>query len=428
MASSRDQYHIEAVEIQAYPKAITRETERRNALVFFVSYLFIFLAAPVFYVTVVQAALCDKLGASATVANLPTSANLIGNFAPIFLSWLIPCRLERSVVVWANALTSASLAIVCVVLIVPLENSVRIASLIAQSLIMGSTGSVSQVYMYQCLGRGTNLEGRVRALKLTFAAGPIFAVIGSLWGQYVLNRGIPALAYPYDFALLYFVGVVCMAGGAFVSRRYDLLPVEEEPRQPFFQYLVQSLKFYARSRSLALLWFAYVFWYFTLNGISNLSLYTREALGRDPKEFSGLMMALTFGCKSLAGFVLGVVAGRWGVRAPLIATSLLVGSAMLWAWAVPGYFYLLAFGLMGAGMLGGVYFPNYVSSSSSALTGARNLALLSLAAPVSSLSPALHGALTDTYGFPASFAFGIATALLALYLVWQLPSRPLPCH
>jgi len=34
----------------------------------------------------------------------------------------------------------------------------------------------------------------------------------------------------------------------------------------------------------------------------------------------------------------------------------------------------------------------------------------------------LHGALTDLFGFKASFAFGIATALLALWLVVHLPA------
>jgi hypothetical protein len=42
--------------------------------------------------------------------------------------------------------------------------------------------------------------------------------------------------------------------------------------------------------------------YFTRNAMPNLLLYTREALQRDPKEFSGIIMALRFGFKSEAGF------------------------------------------------------------------------------------------------------------------------------
>ena len=77
--------------------------------------------------------------------------------------------------------------------------------------------------------------------------------------------------------------------------------------------------------------------------MSNLSLYTRAAVGRDPKDLSGVILALRFGCKSLGGWALGVIALRSGIRAPLLATVLLLGGAALWAWSVPGYGFLLAF-------------------------------------------------------------------------------------
>ena len=77
--------------------------DRRNGNLFSYSYLLIFLAAPVLYVGVVQAALCDRLEASATVANLPAaSAYFLGNFAPIIFAWLLPHRLERFIVVADN--------------------------------------------------------------------------------------------------------------------------------------------------------------------------------------------------------------------------------------------------------------------------------------------------------------------------------------
>ena len=158
--------------------------------------------------------------------------------------------------------------------------------------------------------------------------------------------------------------------------------------------------------------------------MSNLSLYTREAMGRDPKEFSGLIMALRFGFKSVGGFLLGVITIKWGVRAPLITTILMVGGAILWAWFVPGYFYLFAFGLMGAGELAGAYFPNYVVTISSPESSARNLSLMYLVTLASSIAPALHGALTDWFGFQASFALGTVTAFLALCLALKLPLGP----
>ena len=68
-------------------------------------------------------------------------------------------------------------------------------------------------------------------------------------------------------------------------------------------------------------------------------------------------MALRFGFKSVGGYLLGNIAMRKGIRAPLVTTVLLLAAAMVWGWSVPGYAYLMAFGLMGAGELGGAYFP-----------------------------------------------------------------------
>jgi len=237
----------------------------------------------------------------------------------------------------------------------------------------------------------------------------------------VLNRGIAQVRYPLDFALLYLVGTVSIAAGAFVASRYDLPPLDEEPRSPFVRYLAEGLRGYARNRSLVVLWLAYLLWYVALGGMSNLSLYTRAAVGRDPKDLSGVILALRFGCKSLGGWALGVIALRSGIRAPLLATVLLLGGAALWAWSVPGYGFLLAFGLMGAGELGGAYFPNYLLSLSSAAEGPRNLSLLNLVTPASAVGPVLHGALTEAFGFRSSFALGGLMAATALALVLRLP-------
>src|SRR5262249_54233781 len=144
---------------------------------------------------------------------------------------------------------------------------------------------------------------------------------------------------------------------------------------------------------------------------------------RDPKEFSGIIMALRFGFKSVAGLILPTLMLRWGSRATLAATVALLGGAIVWAWTAPGYAYLLAFGLMGAGELGGGYFPNYAIAVSTPEAAAVNVSILTLVTPVSSVAPVLHGLLTDHFGFRGSFALGTLTAVLALWLVGRLPRR-----
>ena len=50
---------------------VPRYLIRRNQIAFAMIVSLTYLAAPVFYVDVVQATLCDKLGASRVVANFP---------------------------------------------------------------------------------------------------------------------------------------------------------------------------------------------------------------------------------------------------------------------------------------------------------------------------------------------------------------------
>lgn len=396
--------------------------DRHNGILFLICYILIFFSVPVDYVGVVQAALCLNLGASSVVANLPASAYLLGCVAPIIVSRIIPHRLERGTLVWAYWVIAALMGFVCITLVAPVANSIRIVVVIAQGFISGLAGSTANVYLYQCLGRGTTMTGRARALKLTFTWSPISAIAGSLGAQFVLNHGIPFLVFPSDFAFLYVIGAVCAGGVALTASRFELMPIKEgNEARSLVRYIVESTTSYFHDRPLAMLWIAYVLWYSTLMAMPNISLYTRQALGRDPAEFSGLIMAIRFAGKSLGGFVLGAIALRRGIRAPVVGTVLLIGMGILWAWVVPGYSFLIAFAMIGAGELGGAYFPNYVISVSSPEISARNLSILTLASPIASLAPIIYGGLTEHYGYPASFAFGILITLPALVIVLKLP-------
>jgi hypothetical protein len=397
--------------------------DRRNGNRYLWANLMSYLAAPVYYVDVTQAALFTKLGASAFIANLPASVNLIGNVAPIVFACLVPHRWERRMSALPSVLIAIMLALVSLVLILPLDNQARIIAVLIECLFMGVLNSVMQLYLWQCLVRGTSEVGCARALKLTFSFGPLAAVAGSLGTQFILRGGIPGLAFPHDFALVHFYGVPCAAFAAWQCSRFELRPLADGPRTPFFPDLWASIRDYGKSRVFMVLFAAFFIWNCALYSIANLSLYTQQAMHRDPAEFSGIILALRFGCKAIAGFGLGVLNMRYGFRAPLIATVAFIALAMVWPLVVPGYGYLGAFGLMGAGELAGAYFPNVVMVSSPLASATRNLSLLNMATPLSGPAPALYGYITDHYGFRASFLVGTALALIALWLVFQLPTR-----
>jgi hypothetical protein len=389
-------------------------SDRRNGNIFLLAGVLLYLSAPVRYVGVVQAALCDKLGASAVVANLPATSYFFACFAPIVCACLIPHRFEKTTVVsacWGIAVLSVLAA--CV-LLVPMPGGVRIWVIVGQSLLLGLLNSVEQVFLLQCLGRGTTPAGRARALKLTFTVAPVAAVAGSLAGQAILRGAVPFLRFPQDFASLYLFGGLCSALTALACARLTLDPIPDEAAESFFGFLAGSVRRYLQVRDLAWLWLGYLLWYFTILALPNLSLYTRQAMGREPAEFSGLVMAIQFVAKAAAGYTLGSLYQRYGERMPLFVAIAAAGLSLAWAWAVPGYAYLVAFVFMGAAQLGGIYFPNVLLTWSSPATSTRDLAVLNLAVVAASPAPAVYGAATDRWGFPASFALGIAAAAASL--------------
>src|SRR5260370_30348875 len=93
--------------------------------------------------------------------------------APMVFCWLVPHRLERSVVVWSNLVTGLVILCVALSLALPLPAETRIAAVVIQGLLQGLSASASQVFMLQCLRRGTTKEGLAQALKRAFTATPV---------------------------------------------------------------------------------------------------------------------------------------------------------------------------------------------------------------------------------------------------------------
>jgi hypothetical protein len=211
-----------------------------------------------------------------------------------------------------------------------------------------------------------------------------------------------------------------MLGVAWLSSRYQILDVPDEPRRAFFKYMGGTLRDFSAVPALVLLWFGYAAWNAALTGTPNLSLFTREALGRDPKEFSGIVNAIRFGTKAVAGWLLGMLALKKGLRASVLATLGLLAIGNAWPLVAPGYSYLACFGFMGAGELGGTYFPNYAAWLSSPADAPRFVSMLTLAAAVASFAPVVYGAVSDRFGFRASFVVGALLAITGAVLVARI--------
>jgi predicted MFS family arabinose efflux permease len=398
---------------------ITQAMDRRNGLLYTLGYALIFFAAPVTYVDVLPATLCGHLGASATLANLPAAAYLFGGIAPIFLSVTIPPQWERAVVVWANGVTAVLVGLVSVALVSRLPSRHTLSIVVLQGLLQGVSFATATVFTLQCIARGTTPGGRNRMLQRTFLLSPLFAVAGSLATQYVLDRGF-GLRFPENFAVLYAVGSLCLAGVTVSSSFYQLTPVAIEPRPAILKFFWESTRNYLHSRSLVLLFGAYLSSCCAVAVSPTLALYVTHMAGRSVNNLSGILMALRFGGKAAGGYLLGLIAVRWGLRRSVLASLAILAFAPLWACLAPGYAFLLAFGLVGVGELCGVYIPNYGILLSRPDATARNLSLLMIASPLASFAPTIYGCLADQWGFTASFLLSLTAALAALWLVRQI--------
>lgn len=402
---------------------MTPEMERCNQQVFCWSYVLMYLASPVLYVGVVQAALLSRLGTSAAVANMPMSGYAMAYMVPLFASSVIPYRFERATIVAADSITAVGFAGTGLALLLPCSTSVRIAVIIGQSLMTGAFNSIATVYRYQCLGRGTTEKGRARILKLTFTVGPIAAVLGGLLTQFILNQGISWISFPGDFGVLNIMAACCLLGTALLSRNYRIVELAEKTRPPFYRYIASGVKAFARNRVLFFLALGFFLWNSAFNAISTLSLKPRSLTSHMPQDLSGIIMASRFTGKSISGFAMGSIALHSGIRAPLIAVFLLVLGGITLAWKLSGYLFLIAFACMGAGELGGVYFPNYMISVSPKEQGARNLAILQLTTGLAGIAPAMFGAVMDRLGYTGSCLLGIGIGLTGLQCVLKLPAK-----
>jgi hypothetical protein len=416
--------------------------QTRNLWIFACCFWLQYLAAPVTYVGQNQGALARGLGAGDIVANLPATLYFATSFLPIILAWYFPyiSYLRRNIV-GCYVVSAAAMAAVAVVLVTSVPAEVKIAVVIVQCAVAGVVMPAAANFLWEAIARGVAESRRGFTLGLTFGAGPILAVLGSLLSQGVLppepeNRFSFVPEFPRNFAFLYAycapLSVLCALAA---SQLVIPLPLVERPREPFVAGVFGGVENFLRDRVLFAALLVITLGYTGNLAISNMGLYTQQVLGVDPASYAGWQNVLRFGGKAVAGVGLGLLLWRTNPRAGLLATAGFYLAAQLWAIGFTGPTYLVAFALYGAGELIGVYGPNYVLSASRPADIRRNMALTSCFATLSAPAGVFFGAISEhyrklnqaTFGYRASFAacasFIAVGILIALIF---LPARPRP--
>lgn len=463
------------------PCPLSLAEQRRNMILFASCTGLQYFAAPVLYVGITQASLCNRLGADDKLANLPATFYFAMTAVPAIIAWLFPrvAHLKRNLVA-CYAIVATMLAIVALSLTLPLPNSVRIGIIILQGAVAGGAMPAAIAFLWEAIGRGTDASKRGLALSLAFGAGPILAVVGSLLSQLLLSGKmgsleISGLEYPYNFALLFATGVPAMILASFLASRFVVpLPTDEAAREPFSHVhdlcagicltvaalmsyyfdmallghvllavggalFVHHFRDILSQRVLLLATVVTVLLYSGNTIPSNMNLYTSEVLGELPEKFAGYQNTLRFSFKVVAGFLLGWLLTKSNPKAGIMLTGCLFIAAQLWAIFATGTMYLIAFGLYGAGELVGVYAPNYILSVSRPSQVRRNMAFVTMLMAPAAPTGYLFGAISDSirerditmfnvanskaFGFRVSFAACAAMMLLGLVLAAVLLPR-----
>ncbi len=402
------------------------QQQRSNLLCFAVITFLIYLSAPVLYVDVMHTTLCDRLGASKAVANLPSSAAVFLPLLSPLIVWAAPqTRMLIPMMVGCFAISAALGGIMCILLLTVGHPGVLIAGVVTYGGIAGLISMTVGVFRWEALARGVSEGRRGGTLSLAFGIGPLFAVLGSMGAHFVLNTDSPWFAYPRNYALLFGVSVPTMAVAAVVSGLFRFSHGDEVTRrEPLVPYLFGGLIDFLRQRHFLILSISFILASSAMYVMNNASLYMKDAADLIPQKMAGMAVTLRFGGKVLTGLALGYIYTRLGARSAVMATSALVLAAVVWILTVKGRFYMAAFSLFGGGELLGAYYYTYVVAGSPAALVKRNSAFLNLAFAFVAAAPYFLGRIADHWGLPASFAAGLVVAAAAFILLAFVPARP----
>ncbi len=416
-------------------QTLPKSAQFRNGLVFMTSMSLIYLIAPVTYVGVLHATILDSLNASDTVANLPEAVYLWVTPLPLLIAWFWPSpQLLRPMLTWALIFKGAAGALAALVFAFA-PASFWIPVMIIHPGIIGITGGVQTMCLWELIGRGMTPEMRGRTLGWTFGIGPIFAVLGSCASQLVIKGDflgmlkMTPIPQPWSYVLLFGISCPAMWLSAVLVQMVRVPPVSESETgsEPGSQWkeIGRGLRAYFLNPLILTAAIGFLLTYGGTMVMNNMSLYARETLGEAPEKYAGIQLSLRFGFKCLMGFALGWLVMRIHARASLVATTSICIAGIAWALFVPGKWYLLGFGLLGGGELFYVYYLNYIVSSSKPERMRENTAYTNLITVTIGMMPVVFGLVSDRYGLRASFVVAIGILVVALILVQsRLPKQP----
>lgn len=442
--------------------------QRRNIYCFAAFWGIYYLAAPISYIGLTHANLLKALGNNDTICNLPSAVYLWLTVVPVLAAWFFPNpKYLKPLGLLSVGLMAAMTAAVAVTLGMGATPAVSTVVVIAHGAVFGAANGVLFTALWDSVKRGVSTSRRGAALGLAFGAGPLLACVGALLqdalfdGKFFGGHSF-GLKYPHNYLALFAVVSPLLLGAGVVLSLFTLPRPGElvlEVQSPWRE-ITAGLKQFFEKRTV---WYAVVLYVVVYSGgnaiFSNVSLHAKAVLGREgttslissalgqagglptpwqigwagealiktETDTLGVQSFLRFGCKAVAGVLLGWLLAASSPRAAMLATTATLLVGMGWALNSTGWWFMATFGLLGAGELFGVYFPNYVATASEKKFVRVNIAYLSVLSGLVGFSSLAFGAIAEAYGRIASFYVAAGVLAFALLLICVLlPPDPTP--
>src|SRR5262245_1150598 len=311
--------------------------QTRNLVLFGINTSLSYLASPVTFV-LIHAPCCKRLGASVTVANLPSTAYLAMGVLPLLVAWYFPSVSSfKRILVFSYCAFVAGSATVAVLLLLPVAPGVKVAALIVHGGLTGGALTVAVSFLFESLRRGVSEARRGQALGLGYGVGPLLAVIASQVMQRVLSLTEEAgdtatLDVLRGYAVLFAASVPIMGLAAFLASRFVIpYPSHEPERQPFRSGVFGGLGDFLSNRVLRTTTVMAILAFAGFHILDNMTLYTRYALGEAPEQHTGNQHTVRYAFKILTGLLMGWLLTRTNARAVLLITASLGLTGVTWA-------------------------------------------------------------------------------------------------
>lgn len=414
----------------------------RNIALYAVFWCIYYFAAPVSYVGLTHANVLKDLGNNDTVSNLPAAVYQWLAVVPVLIAWMFrrPKHLKPLALLSVGVMAAATAA-VAVTMWSGASPRIVTCVVIAHGAAFGAANGVLIMALWDFLRSGVSTSRRGQALGFTFSIGPLFACVGALLQDALLEGKLTGFSFGLSFPDNYmamFAGVAPLMLAATLVVASFTLPEHAEPAVDDellsedvlpSREIVEGLRQFVFNRAALLAVVLYI-----VVGSGGSAILQNVSLSA-PKDTLGVQTFLRFSFKAVTGAMLGLLLAKTSPRTTLLATTSILVLGMGWALASTGDWFLLAFGLLGAGELYGCYFPNYVTTASPKPFVRMNIAYMTVLGALIGFSSILFGLISDMTGRFSGQAAGriasfyAATLILVLALVairLLLPANPTP--